>query len=327
MQNRKQFVKRERELTVVDTESRKKPRLESAPDPQPLPGPLPLPVADVTFPSFDEFPIPVFDELAPRAPDFSQMPLLHRLQEYLAQDNKSLLDLLPSPIPWRCDPLRGYCHGITLTWLRKMREHKANWFYSVKEAIVTKSLSELNKMEEDVLKFLALIQYAQYSRAYEDGVSFSDIDLVLDAPMVGIREGNATEAELIQFLEKYNEDKNMIVISSRSAQYSHTVGIFAAAGVFCYFDANFESGRPKYFADVELLVKEIQHSLYTNFKLPVPEKMDLYLNVANEPESQSRLVEARAEKPMRERDQWGRFFEQEKRVQEELKKFSYSPGR
>ena len=295
---------------------RKKPRLDFIPVPE------------------ENFPPPARSELAA---DFSQTTLLQGLQAYLAPDNLSLVALLPPPastsvseegqplsLPSTIDPLKGYCHGITLTWLRKMREHKANWFYFVKEAIVSKSVAELKEMEADVLKFLSLIQYAQFVDQYDFSLSYTNIDAILDAQMVASCKVKISKDDLIRFLEWHKQNENMIVISTTEGLDKHTIGIFVIGSVFCYFDANFTSGRPRYFCNAEgLLIDQIHHSFYTIFELPVPTTMNLYLGVANEPEYQSRLVDAVKEKPQSAWEHPSRFFTREKESKDDSDSFSF----
>lgn len=225
--------------------------------------------------------------------DFSQTPLLQRLNVYLQSKGQSFLSILPEPDEnestksfsvARAFPFRGHCHGLTLTWLRKMNDGLSEWFYSTKEKIITYSLEEMKDIEVDIEKLLAQIQWAQHSEEYEPSITQESLKEILDAETMTLSWNKFNVRGLFNYLLNVNEDGNMIYIKTNNLQLKcHTVGVYIENRNTWFFDANHESGRAYIVKSVYSLVEELQASLYEKIGVPVPFLMELIIGIARGP--------------------------------------------
>ena len=83
----------------------------------------------------------------------------------------------------------GYCHGLALAWLKKMAERKEQWFYDIQRAMINATDEKLKEFNSDFEKFIAKIEYPQYSAKHTkqlfdlsiETVTQNDIDIILEA--------------------------------------------------------------------------------------------------------------------------------------------------
>lgn len=211
--------------------------------------------------------------------DCSQMMLLPKINVYLAQQKKPSLNYH-----------RGYCHGLTLLWLYKMVEGKAQWFYDVVDRIVSSTTSDFRKFDADIEKFIAYIDWGQNSETYTQSsksgvIRCSDVDKILKIPQVDVRYQWFTYPDFYKFLHNRLYQNEMTVLSCLDSRIWHTIGIFVSGPVYFLYDSNSLSCRPKMFTSPELLIHEIRHCFYVSFHQPLPSHyMPLEAHVLKNPE-------------------------------------------
>lgn len=191
----------------------------------------------------------------------NQLVWLPKINIYLAQHKKPLLR-----------PLPGYCHGITLLWLYLMSKGKASWFYDVIDKLLSSTSSSLQKVDPDIEKFIAYIDWGQNSEKYTHGdscVHWWEVDKILKIPQVDAQYQWVSDSKLYTFFQQHFHQNNMIVLSRLESKIMHTIGVFVSDSLYYLFDPNSSSGRPKTFDSTGSLIDEIKLCMYAEPHQPM----------------------------------------------------------
>lgn len=218
--------------------------------------------------------------------DLSQTPLLKKINTYfkkMGRKNKNGSNYQTTP--------GGYCHGLTLLFLEKMAEGRVQWFYDTKRKIIECKESQLEVMEIEIEKLLAMIEWAQNSSKYtQKKISYCNVDLILETQTQQVCDGSYTFKQLTKFLTYKQGKGNMICITSYTGKdKDHSIGIFTDGVCYHLFDANYKSGQATSFRSSKELAKEILNQLYTNLDEKIPSKAQLEIKIVNQPAVKNRL--------------------------------------
>lgn len=218
--------------------------------------------------------------------DLSQAPLLDKLNLYLKQLGRKNHDGTDYQIA-----TEGYCHGLTLLFLEKKAEGNIQWFYDIKRKIIECQMHELEEMELEIEKFLAMIEWAQNTSKYtQEQIFYFNIDLILETQSQKSFEKAYTFTQLKDFLASNYEKGTMICLTSCDDKArKHSIGIFTDGYFFHLFDANYHSGQATRFCSPVNLTKEVYSRLYTYFDEQLPEKAQLEIIVVHRPGAKIKL--------------------------------------
>lgn len=212
--------------------------------------------------------------------DLSQNPLLDKLNTFFKKAGRKNEDGSIYQIS-----TRGYCHGLTLLFLEKMTEGKIQWFYDTKRKIIECDDNNLEDLELEIDKFLALIEWAQNSSKYsENNISYFNIDLILDTQPQKSFDDLYDFEKLKNFLTYKQGKGNMMCITNCYGDIQeHTVGIFTDGVYYHFFDANYKNGEAVKFRSSKELTHEVLNRLYTNFSEEIPDNCELEIKMVNRP--------------------------------------------
>ncbi len=196
---------------------------------------------------------------------FSQNAVVDKLNQYLKTRKRDLV------LEY------GYCHGLTLLWLYKMSSGKEAWFYDlIKKIVLVSSPKDFNKLEIDIEKFLAHIEWLQNSSIYTPDIQQPDLDKLFETDAKTAFSAVFTPRQMEDVIEQIARPEKMICLSSPN----HTIGLFLRDNNYYLYDSNYETGEAKIFTDKKLLGKEIVTRLYTNIDIPTT-RLSLQINILN----------------------------------------------
>ena len=210
--------------------------------------------------------------------DLSQTPLLDKINTFLIEMGRKNSDGTQYQIN-----SNGYCHGLTLLFLEKMAEGNVQWFYKTNRKIIESKDSQLEEIELDIEKFLAMMEWAQNSQKYTNGtIRYSNIDAILDTQPQQSFDKLYTSAQL-QYFFTYKQGKgNMICITNcYGDKKEHTVGIFTDGIQYHLYDSNYKHGQAVSYTSSKELTKEVLNRLYSNFDEAIPVNAELEIKMVH----------------------------------------------
>ena len=194
--------------------------------------------------------------------------------------------------------VEGWCHGLTLYWLKKRAQGKEAIFFENYNLIVGHRLDALDidsdkakALQKKIEKFYKNIMKGQSPWDYIPSAGQEDIAAILKTPDIRTWYDPTGEGYSLKKLQnilkevmKKEEDiprYDMIRISAASSN-SHTVGMFIAAdGSADVFDCNSKnelSVRHKQFSYLQA-ARWIKNVLYTNLNLPKKEQNRMKITI------------------------------------------------
>lgn len=172
---------------------------------------------------------------------------------------------------------------MTLLWLQKMLENKISWFYEVYKNIVYSDEALFDRMEIEIEKFLALIEWCQHTFKITSGnIGYDNIDQIMEAKAQKSFDDKYVLSKLNKALHELQGKNKMICVTSNGLT-RHSIGIFADGINYHLYDANDEKGRAVQMRSSKKLAREVLHKLYANLGHVIPSEVDLEIKevVAN----------------------------------------------
>lgn len=194
----------------------------------------------------------------------------------------------------------GYCHGLSLLWLKRMAKSRDEEFYDLIRMIIDTPVLELMNHYLVINKFIRSIDKKQNPENYpkkpidkEDAsidkkdkpIDQTDVNLILKIPTQKVLDQTCLSRQLSELFTLSRKEGAMFSISNGKEYLvhgkfgAHTVAIYVRDSMFNLYDANYTSGRPKVFGDADALVKEIRFCLYSKFELRPPPNMPLEIKL------------------------------------------------
>lgn len=167
----------------------------------------------------------------------------------------------------------GYCHGLTLLWLHVVSQKNESWFYQTVESVLS-CKSDFSKIENDVEKFIAYIEWLQHSSQYEYSVNQLDVSELTGLNLDGSLSFLMRPEDIDLLIKCAVQENKYICLSS----HDHSVGVVWRDGVVYLFDVNFSDLKPKAFRDNDDLKFALVKSLYRRDYLP-DVRLPLHVNV------------------------------------------------
>lgn len=202
--------------------------------------------------------------------NYSQVFLLNKFNTYFKLNNKPIIT----------DP--GFCHGMTLYWLKQMAKGEVNHFHKLVEMIIDTPDSKLNLLKHDIERLFRKIDQMQnpqkYAKKYKNkNISYNNVDELLQKSEKQLSLDNIyTIPSLCVILNKHMQVGNIFCVTNGfeiicdGKPTKHTIGIYVASDGIHLFDANYTSGRATCFMTVGEVVAEILKRLGTEFSILIP---------------------------------------------------------
>jgi len=206
--------------------------------------------------------------------DYSQDRLVQKMNTYLQQCNRRLLNL-------------GFCHGLTLLWLRRMTQDREEEFYAVIKKIVDCPDDELQALAPEIEKIRASIDKKQNPNRYffycVHTVAQENIDVILKTEKQKNLDSVYTRASLRNLLQEHVINDCMTCISSdydaSESDTNHTVGLFKRDEDYYLYDSNDYSGRAQRLTDVYDVVDKLLYCIYGSFDMVEPMQFSLQIKL------------------------------------------------
>jgi hypothetical protein len=222
--------------------------------------------------------------------DFSQDKLIDKINVYLTQQGRRLMS-------------HGYCHGLTLLWLKRMAAGREQEFYTTIKNMIACPNEQLADMAHVIEKMRRSIDKKQQPRRYYRYARYQidqfNIDAILKSERQLSLDGEYTQSSLETMLNTFCWNDDMFCISScydqKDSEDNHTIGIYKRNQVFYLYDANNQSGVAGFYYSTEVVANEIFRLLYNNFNLERPDKCVLEIKKTRYNDTQ--LQHLRATKP------------------------------
>jgi hypothetical protein len=192
--------------------------------------------------------------------DCSQTSLIEKLNRYLCKTGRNTL------------PDDGACFGLALVWLQKMAEGKVEWFYNTIDTIIQLPDHRFDEIEILVEKFFALVEWAQNSRKYVEGLTQEDIAKILDIRWVETSLFAGSSQEMHKRLRERRHPIMHVMTANE-----HAIAVFQQGMYYYVYDSNNPSGRASVFLNKELAVAQVKYCLYDSFDIKAPETLGIQI--------------------------------------------------
>ncbi|KTD35955.1 hypothetical protein Lnau_0939 [Legionella nautarum] len=177
----------------------------------------------------------------------------------------------------------GWCHGLTLTWLKYAARNRQKEFFDIYNMVIRGM--EVSQMDcEKIEEFYTEIDKAQHPGNYYPNTGQESIEVILGVPEIKTsadpkREGFKAR-KWQNILSNFMKNYDMIRISAFSGR-SHTIGIFKDKGGFYLYDCNNASENVTEFKQFSSLqaINWIKNNLYAKLKLEATQSTPMKLTI------------------------------------------------
>lgn len=177
----------------------------------------------------------------------------------------------------------GWCHGLTLYWLKKMAKGQEKAFFEGYNSLIAAPQTDKDSAEKEA--FYNKIIKCQRPWTFIPNATQDNLEKIYGLPQVQHwydKAGNGFSKKKLQdILKEVMANYDMIRISAVSDK-NHTIGMFISDDKISLFDCNDttrEGTTYKQFAPLQA-AHWIQTALYTNLKLPTPRHMLMKLVIS-----------------------------------------------
>ncbi|WP_347251752.1 hypothetical protein [Legionella sp.] len=178
----------------------------------------------------------------------------------------------------------GWCHGLTLTWLKYAARNQQKEFFNLYNEVV-RGLETTAMNSEKIEEFYTEIDKAQHPWEYYPNTNQESIDVILGVPTIITwfdPEGEGFTARKWQnILTKIMAEYEMIRISAYNKGKSHTIGMFRDKEGTYLFDCNGKSKIVTLFKQFSSLqaINWIKSNLYTQLGLQIDQSTPMKLTI------------------------------------------------
>lgn len=181
----------------------------------------------------------------------------------------------------------GCCHGLTILWLKRMAQGRANDMLEIIERIIYQPADRMHEMDAEIKKFARCIDKKQRPENYSSNASQEDLDIILKVNEQEILDGTYLSRDLAHFFNQLPTQGSMILITHMNSFFSeakgkhfrHTVGLYIGQGLFNVYDANYRTGHEKCFSNASDAAIEIRSCLFHTCDLRAPAFMPLKIKM------------------------------------------------
>jgi hypothetical protein len=136
--------------------------------------------------------------------------------------------------------------------------------------MVVTPIEEWGRMELDVEKFIAMVEWGQNINDYLDGVEMQNPARILET----------NDVETVTFKGPLKKIHQHFPLSRNVAMYllwanDHAIAIYQSNGLYQLFDSNYKSGMAKVISDRRAIGAEVVNRLYALCHVPVPEQLEI----------------------------------------------------
>lgn len=218
--------------------------------------------------------------------NYSQHALLTKINTYLKMSNQPLF----------AEP--GFCHGMTLLWLKWMAKNKELDLYHLIKKIVNTPDEHLLSIAMSIELLYRKINQKQNPKHYpkkypQKNLSYYDVAKILGINKQHIFDCLYTKKQLSDFIQSHTKDGNIFCVTSGfsyliDGKYTkHTIGMYVRGNQIHIFDPNYTSGQSKLLFDSQEAASEMLDRLYTVFNLQIPAQCPLEIKLLRYPQPTS----------------------------------------
>lgn len=208
---------------------------------------------------------------------YDQKMFLRKLNQYFVAAGNSPIDE------------SGYCHGLSLLWLKRMTKSREEDFYAFIRMIIDSPIKDLMEHNAAIEKFVKSIDKKQNPRLYSDNVfTYKDVNVLLKIKTQEVLDQTCISKDLAELFELARLDGMMFCLSNRKAYVlegvarKHTVAVYVRNSMFYLYDANYLHGNATVFSTAIELVREIRVCLYSCHQMRPPSYMPLEIKLLHE---------------------------------------------